>query len=116
MSTQEYEPAVACAAAELAFPSTPRTVVYADRVPRGPGEVEFGTQTIRFETEVVVLFRDEQPGANWMHACSYAAVDPVTWAVVQRSPADRPPVFGLLPDSWIVASDPDNLADLVGTT
>jgi hypothetical protein len=37
----------------------------------------------------------------------------VTTDVVATVAADRPPVFGLLPETWVVVSDPDGRADLL---
>ena len=87
--------------------------MYVDRVPRGPGEVELGADRVRVERPVLVVFRDEMPGANWMHPCSYALVDLESGAVVTTLAADRPPRFGVLPKTWVVAADPDGRADLV---
>ncbi|WP_433725462.1 hypothetical protein ACQP0C_30440 [Nocardia sp. CA-129566] len=104
---------IARAVAELAFASVRGMVVYVDRVVRGPGEIVCGSRTVHCDRPCVIVFRDEQPGANWMHACSYGLVDPERLIVRQRWADDRPPVFGLLPETWVVASDPDKLADLV---
>jgi hypothetical protein len=109
----ELSPAQARDAAERAFPPTPGMVVYADLLPRGPGPVETGAGTVTVDAPAVLVFRDEQPGANWMHACAYALVAVEDGRVLHRAPADRPPVFGFLPPSWLVSSDPDGLADLV---
>src|SRR5262245_12724443 len=100
-----------CAAA--AFPEAHGTVVYADRAVRPAGEVLLGDASIVTEVPSVVVFRDEMPGANWMHPCRYALVNPDTRDVVAARVSDRPPAFGRLPASWIVASDPDQCADLV---
>ena len=102
-----------CAAA--AFPAEPGVVVYADRQPRQAGTVQVGTHTVTITTTAVLIFRDEQPGANWMHRCSYALVAVAGRQVLARVAADRPPVFGTLPSSWIVVSDPDGMADLAET-
>lgn len=96
-----------------AFDALPGSVVYADREPRGPGPVDVGDLTVVAEHAAVLVFRDEMPGANWMHPCTYAAVDVVTHRVVARVTSDRPPAFGTLPPTWVVVSDPDGLADLV---
>jgi hypothetical protein len=101
------------AAADHAFPPERGAVVYADRVPRGPGPVQVGGEQLILAAPHVLVFRDEQPGANWMHACAYALVDVADGTVTHRAPSDRPPVFGLLPSTWVVASDPDGSADLV---
>jgi hypothetical protein len=53
------------------------------------------------------------PGANWMHPCTYALVDLDSGELLLTVASDRPPVFGRLPDTWVVAADPDGLADLV---
>jgi hypothetical protein len=101
--------------AAAAFDSRPGAVVYADRSARAPGEVQLAGQRIVTRHPSLLLFRDEMPGANWMHACTYALVDLVTSEVLARVASDRPPVFGLLPESWAVASDPGGHADLVRT-
>jgi len=97
----------------IALGTAAGTVVYADRMPRAPGPVQVGTETIQAEHPALLLFRDEMPGANWMHPTTYALVDTVTHNVLARVPADRPPVFGMLPATWIVVSDPDGRADLI---
>jgi hypothetical protein len=102
---------VQCAA--IAFPVTAGTVVYADRTVRPAGEIQLGDASLITSVACVVIFRDEMPGANWMHPCAYALVDPHTRTVVTNRVSDRPPVFGRLPASWIVASDPDQRADLI---
>jgi hypothetical protein len=98
--TSELAESEVRACAEAAYAVEPGMVVYADRQPRLPGPA-------------VLVFRDEQPGANWMHPCSYALVAVDGRVVLERRVADRPPVFGRLPSSWVVVSDPDGLADLV---
>jgi len=96
-----------------AFPEEAGTVVYVDRAPREPGTVTVGGDEVRIERPALVAFRDEMPGANWMHPCSYALVDLETRDVVATIESDRPPHFGLLPDDWVVAADPEGRADLV---
>jgi hypothetical protein len=91
----------------------PGTVVYADREPRVPGHVQVGAETVQAEHPTLLVFRDEMPGANWMHPCTYALVDVVTQDVVTSVPSDRPPAFGTLPETWVVVSDPDGRADLI---
>jgi len=98
---------------QLALGATSGSVVYADRMPRARGPVQVGTKTIQAEHPTLLVFRDEMPGANWMHPSTYALVDLVTRDVLTRIPSDRPPVFGTLPATWIVVSDPDGRADLV---
>jgi len=88
-------------------------VVYVDREPRGPGTVSIGSEEVQVEHPALVVFRDEAPGANWMHDCTYALVDLETGEVVTTKAAERPPQFGLLPDSWVVAADPEERADLL---
>ena len=82
------------------------TAVYVDRAPRGPGTVTLGAQGVHLDRPALLVFRDEAPGANWMHPCTYALVDLETGEVVMRTPADRPPQFGPWPDSWVAALDP----------
>jgi hypothetical protein len=102
---------VQCAA--TAFPVAAGTVVYADRTVRPAGEIQLGDTSVVTSVPCVVIFRDELPGANWMHPCAYALVNPDTRTVVANRASDRPPIFGRLPASWIVASDPDQRADLI---
>ena len=87
-------------------------VVYADRALRQPGEVLVGTRSVALDRPALLIFRDEMPGANWMHPCTYALVDARSGDIVVTVAADRPPVFGRLPDSWVVAVDLEGRADL----
>lgn len=87
-------------------------VVYVDRALREPGEVAVGPRTHALTRPALMVFRDEMPGANWMHPCTYALVDAASGESVLIVSADRPPVFGKLPDTWIVAVDPHGRADL----
>lgn len=87
-------------------------VVYVDRVVREPGDVVVGPRAFSLTRPAVMVFRDEMPGANWMHPCTYALVDAQSGESVLTVPADRPPVFGRLPDTWVVAVDPNGRADL----
>ncbi|HEY2560062.1 MAG TPA: hypothetical protein VGI48_10180, partial [Caldimonas sp.] len=50
-------------------------VVYVDRAVREPGEVVVGPRTFSLTRPALLVFRDEMPGANWMHPCTYALVD-----------------------------------------
>jgi hypothetical protein len=113
LGQQCLDAAAARALAARAFSAQAGTVVYADRVPRAPGAVSVGTEELRIDRPALLVFRDEMPGANWMHPCSYALVDVETGELVTTIAADRPPHFGRLPDSWVVAADPDGRADLV---
>jgi hypothetical protein len=113
MTDSLLDPSTAKDLAGIAFEHQPGTAVYADREPHGPGPVDVGGQALSAEHPVLLVFRDEMPGANWMHPCTYAAVDLVTRSVVARVPSDRPPAFGSLSASWLVADDPDGRADLV---
>jgi len=87
-------------------------VVYVDRALREPGDVVVGTRTFSLARAAAMVFRDEMPGANWMHPCTYALVDAQTGESVLTVPSDRPPVFGKLPATWVVAVDPQGRADL----
>ena len=87
-------------------------VVYVDRAVREPGDVVVGPRTFALTRPALLVFRDEMPGANWMHPCTYALVDAQTGEAVLTVPADRPPVFGRLPATWAVAVDPNGRADL----
>ena len=96
-----------------AFEGEAGAVVYVDREPREPGTVSVGSEAVQIERPALVVFRDEAPGANWMHDCTYALVDLETGDVVMTKAADRPPRFGVLSDSWVVAADPEGRADLL---
>ena len=87
-------------------------VVYVDRAVREPGSVVVGPRTFPLTRPALMVFRDDMPGANWMHPCTYALVDVQTGESVLTVPADRPPVFGRLPETWVVAVDPQGRADL----
>lgn len=102
--------------ARNAFDVVPGFVVYADRLPREPGSVQVGTDTVTTEHPTLLVFRDEMPGANWMHPSTYVLLDLLTYEDVARIASDRPPAFGTLPATWVVVSDPDGLADLVRST
>lgn len=101
------------ALATKALETLPGSVVYADRAPRSPGRVAVGNDTVTTEHPSVLVFRDEMPGANWMHPATYALVDLLTERILARSASDRPPAFGTLPGTWVVVSDPEGRADLV---
>lgn len=101
------------ALAAKAFEPRRGTTVYVDTWLRAPGSVQLGTDAHHLDVPAVLVFRDEMPGANWMHPCSYALVDPDTGAVLLRVSSDRPPAFGRLPPSWRLVSDPDGLGDLI---
>lgn len=96
-----------------AIDHVPGAVVYADRAARASGTVQLGTQSAHTGSPSLLVFRDEMPGANWMHPCTYALVDIETGGVHARVASDRPPAFGRLPSTWIVVSDPEGKADLV---
>jgi hypothetical protein len=59
-----------------------------------------------------MVFRDEMPGTNWTHLSTYALVDAESGESVLTVSADRLPVFGRLPGTWVVAVDPKGRADL----
>jgi hypothetical protein len=113
VSSQLVDASVARALAREALGEAAGAVVYVDRMPRGSGMVSVGPEEVRIERAALVVFRDEAPGANWMHPCTYALVDLETGDVVTTAAADRPPQFGLLPDTWVVAADPAGRADLL---
>jgi hypothetical protein len=110
---EPLEPAVVRDLVEGAFPVPKGSVVYADRVPVGPGVVTLGSVDHRLSVPAVIAFRDDSPGANWMHPCAYALVDLATGALLTTVDSDRPPVFGFLPDTWTVVSASDRVADLI---
>jgi hypothetical protein len=109
----QVERIAAVALARAALGVAEDAVVYVDRTPRDPGTVAVGPVEVHADHSTLLVFRDEQPGANWMHACTYALVDLESGEILATAPADRPPRFGALPDTWIVASDPAGCADLL---
>jgi hypothetical protein len=44
-----------------------------------------------------------------MHPCSYALVDLESGELLLTGASDRPPVFGRLADTWVMAADPDGI-------
>jgi hypothetical protein len=76
------------------------------------GDIVVGPRTFSLTRPAVMVFRDEMPGANWMHPCTYALVDAQSGESVLTVSADRPPVFGRLPGTWVVAVNPNGRADL----
>jgi hypothetical protein len=98
-----------------AVPEQPGAVLYADRAVRGPGPVPLGADQRDISERCVLAFRDDMPGANWMHPCAYVLVSVATRSIVATVESDRPPTFGRLPDSWTVVSDPEGRADLIHT-
>lgn len=103
--------AVAMAARVLA--GSAGAVVYVDLAVHEAGDVGVGGESHRVEGPSLLVFRDEMPGANWMHPCTYALVDIDSGELLLTVPSDRPPTFGRLPETWVVAADPDGVADLV---
>jgi hypothetical protein len=104
---------VAVEAAIRAFGATEGAVVYVDRAVREAGTVTLGAEAHHVDRPALVVFRDRMPGANWMHPCTYALVDVESGELLLVLASDRPPVFGHLPETWIVAADPDGRADLI---
>jgi len=102
---------VAVAAALGAF-GEDEGVVYVDREVREAGNVSLGETSRQTRGPSLLVFCDQAPGANWMHPCAYALVDLGSGDVLSLVPSDRPPSFGRLPDTWVVAADPNGLADL----
>ena len=103
---------VAVGLARKAFRELPGMVVYVDRQPRPAGPVTVGGDELPIDQPALLVFRDEMPGANWMHPCTYALVDAQSGESVLTVSADRPPVFGRLPGTWVVAVNPNGRADL----
>lgn len=103
---------VAVEAALRALGATAGTVVYVDRAAREAGTVILGAESHQAAGPSLLVFRDQMPGANWMHPCTYALVDLGSGDLLLTVDSDRPPAFGRLPDTWVVAADPDGLADL----
>ena len=104
---------VAVAVALRAFASVEGQVVYVDRAVRSPGTVVLGMESHLVDVPCLVVFCDHRPGANWMHSCAYALVDPTGPTVLHTLSSDRPPAFGRLPETWVIASDPNGRADLL---
>jgi len=98
-------------AAVRALGTTEGTVLYVDRAVREPGAVTVGPESHQVDRPSLVAFRDAMPGTNWMHPCTYALLG-VDGELLLTVDSDRPPAFGRLPDTWVVAADPDGLADL----
>lgn len=115
-SLARVDVSVARALARKALGAEAGVVVYVDTIPRGRGTVSVGPEEVHIERAGLVVFRDEAPGANWMHPCTYALVDLESGDVVTTAAADRPPQFGVLPNTWVVAADPDGRADLLRPT
>lgn len=111
MSLVERE--VAVAAALRAFSPAEGEVIYVDRAVRDPGAVILGVAPHVVDVPCLVVFCDHRPGANWMHSCAYAIVEASGQSVLSTVASDRPPSFGRLPVSWIIAADPSGLADLL---
>lgn len=103
---------VAVEAAVRALGASDGVVLYVDRAVREPGDVSLGPESHQVPRPSLLVFRDEMPGANWMHPCTYALVDLESGELLLTVTSDRPPVFGRLPDTWVVAADPDGIADL----
>jgi hypothetical protein len=104
---------VAVEAAARALEASEGTVVYVDRAVREAGIVTLGAESHQVEGPALLVFRDQMPGANWMHPCTYALVDLESGELLHTVAGDRPPAFGRLPDTWVVAADPGGIADLV---
>jgi hypothetical protein len=104
---------IAVEAAVRAFGASEGVVVYVDRAVREAGIVSLGAESHEVQGSSLLVFRDQMPGANWMHPCTYALVDLDSGELLLTVSSDRPPVFGRLPDTWVVAADPDGIADLV---
>lgn len=99
--------------ASRAFCPDDNAVVYVDCEVREPGHLVVGETGYDLAQPALLVFRDEMPGANWMHPCSYALVALETGEVLLTAAADRPPYFGRLPGTWTVAADPSGRADMV---
>jgi hypothetical protein len=111
MTLVDREIAVDAAVRTLGAPEG--VVVYVDRLVREPGTVSLGEESQEVERPALLIFSDHMPGANWMHPCTYALVDLDSGEMLRTVSSDRPPAFGRLPDTWVVAADPDGIADLV---
>ena len=87
--------------------SSERWVLYLDPLLHGAGDE---TPAGVLNTTALVGFVDEQPGANWHHACHYELWGPDTNAVHSR-PASQPPLAMAVPSSWRVAWRPSGAKD-----
>jgi len=103
---------VAVEAAVRALGEAEGVVVYVDRAVREAGAVSLGAESHQIRGRSLLAFRDQMPQANWMHPCTYALLDLDSGEPLLTVESDRPPAFGRLPDTWVVASDPDGIADL----
>ena len=81
------------------------SVVYADGNIYQKGSINVGGNIVEIETACFLAFVDKQPGSNWMHPCRYLFVEPVTLSV-RSLDSTHPPVFGNLPESWVVVWKP----------
>lgn len=106
---------LAVAAAARAFGAVGGRVVYVDTLVRNPGPVSVGDESRVVRAPSLLAFCDHDPGAAWPHPVAYALVDLRT-GEASVVPSDRPPVSGRLPETWVVAADPDRLADLVSAS
>ncbi|HEX8712366.1 MAG TPA: hypothetical protein VF730_10870 [Terracidiphilus sp.] len=75
------------------------SVVYLDAQLRPPGAVSIAGLGLEANVPHVLVFVDQRPGANWMHACRYLLIDPATREITSKE-SDRPPAFGQLPPTW----------------
>ncbi|MBN9196620.1 MAG: hypothetical protein J0I44_11185 [Microbacterium sp.] len=107
------EPGIVRELVTHALPAPTGTVLYANQAPAGPGVAMLGPVEHSLSRPAILAFRDDHPGANWMHPCVYAFVDVSTGALLATVESDRPPVFGFLPDTWTVVSATDRVPDLV---
>ncbi len=104
---------VAVEAAVRAFGAAEGVVVYVDRAVREAGAVSLGSESHQIRGRSLLVFRDQMPQANWMHPCTYALLDLDSGELLLTVDSDRPPAYGRLPETWVVAADPDGIADLV---
>jgi hypothetical protein len=87
-----------------------QSVAYIDLELHAPGKAKVGGKEIQVDHEYLLVFIDLQPGANWMHPCSYLIIDPATRKVT-RIDSIQPPVFGALPSTWRVVWRSPEISD-----
>lgn len=95
----EFRALDAAILAELTEKEREASVVYLDAQLRPPGAVSIAGLGSQADSPYVLAFIDQRPGVNWMHACRYLLIDPLTRTVSSKE-SDRPPAFGQLPPTW----------------
>ena len=84
-------------------------VVYIDEMVHRQGdELELGKTKVALSADSIVVFIDEQPGANWGHGCRYAIYD-VTSGEVSEVRESFPPSLVDVPGTYRLISKPKNI-------